>query len=450
MDRPHHTVQGNGKPLPPIAPEIEQFFHEKLPADDGNRHTLVLGEYHDEVEHLDWLREQLPRLKREHALTTLGIEKNGDLNVLFMAYADGRLQKELGEEAARDYFRNLFIIGFEVGTKENAIAQADLIMAAMDLGIRVVAYDSRRQFPEEEADQCMQFCSLASKELQGVSIHASDALARLRRLHEDVIYHYAKRAYEKPPYFSSAYPPECFVEEAWRVNEIKWLCGLDPSYQKTFSAIEAGIGEVHRQIKAKRTHSDATSACLYNALAAPQGNGITLVGFNHINGMGAAPKYGPTGDLNDPDICHIYGTLPQHIFSTGQSAESHRPHCVHAGVIAGIKMAGRFKDNYQARLETAETVIPNEISLIAIADQTVEPLAQPKAGDARIQTMKEKFSAYDTQRAEKWLNNTEALQKRMEKVAKTRINPLLIPSLRHAMDAIREAVNLVPQAGVMR
>ncbi|MBX9726666.1 MAG: hypothetical protein K2X09_05315 [Rickettsiales bacterium] len=122
-----------------------EFLGSALPM-DGGRHTLALGENHTAPEHLQWLKQHLPELKATYGITTIGIETTTDLNPLFWAYQDKSLERALGgdHEKAHQYVETMTVImAAKPAFRETEKARAQLLMDAMDKGIRVVAYDSR-------------------------------------------------------------------------------------------------------------------------------------------------------------------------------------------------------------------------------------------------------------------------------------------------------------------
>lgn len=240
------------------APEsFQELFDRALPGTQGN-HVLTLGEYHRQTPHLSYLRENLPALVRDHRLGTLGLEMQPFMNVFFWAYRDGSMAQALGsQEAARDYLRTLFrlVEGHETQT---ATDRADLVIAALDQGVRIVAYDTRYRWTSwwnksapgrAELDQV-----LSSEQKQAMRTQPAIALKILE---------------EVPAY-----------KQSWVVHEAAYWMDRHPSYRKTVNGIEqlSVLGD------RKGLDSDAISSLVLNAGADITRNTIAIIGMGHMIG----------------------------------------------------------------------------------------------------------------------------------------------------------------------
>ena len=66
--------------------------------------TLIIGERHDEAEHIQWLNDHLDELHKRHQINTIGIETAAFQNVFLWAYRDGTLTDLLGSKKAAEHY----------------------------------------------------------------------------------------------------------------------------------------------------------------------------------------------------------------------------------------------------------------------------------------------------------------------------------------------------------
>jgi len=223
-------------------PTVQEFFAAALPGKKGN-HALVVGELHLYKEHLEYFTAQLPALIKNNNLGTLGVEYPPFMNVFLWAYQDGTLTKELGsQDAAKNYLRTAFLAASDPDYRETTLAEANLMIAALDKGIRVVAYDSRDT-------------------LEGLKERSQEKLDSLKD--------------------SGMRASSTFLDREEMLQNADGMIRKNASYAARVKALETII--VAGQYNG--IAEDTLSATLLHAGAAPGKNTIAIIGYDHINGV---------------------------------------------------------------------------------------------------------------------------------------------------------------------
>jgi len=211
--------------------------------------------------------------------------------------------------------------------------------------------------------------------------------------------------------------------------------------------------------------SDALSALLFDSLAMPAGNRLTISGFSHINGIGGK---------DEKPVYDIHGTFPNHLsalpnlFRSETLPGEQRRHRVTRAVIASAGMAKLIEKVHTKGLSShlfnpwrrQPVVSQDPIPLITIPDGTITALPNEPKDPARGVTLEEKFlpslgdgippprllDRYssmmdpDTHARKKSANRVAELAQHRDYIA-AHINPLLMPDIKQAADAVRAAMN---------
>lgn len=384
-----------------FAPAIKDFLERELPADSGT-HTLALSEAHDCAEHHTYLKDHLDSLKRDHNLTTIGVEASTFMNVLIWAYQDGTLERTLGDkESAKQYFREQWEHYASAEFISNAQASAELILAALDKGIDVVAFDGRDTRRKIEGHMNMKI--LPPRE-GGLSIGAGIAIMHAR---------------SAPRATASTHDADAGENMRALLFETDWVTNLNPSYRPRLQAIEKLVMIGHEKIHKGLLSSDALSATIFNTLA-KHGNRITISGISHNDGIGAS-------DENAVETVH--GTFAQHLFAQGEPMQGHT--VTHA-VIACTALIDEVQDHYLKHIAHPQSrfAVAGTVPLINI--DTGEVAATEEVPPQKTIPLTEKFPFKPTSLFSKrpkgsaW-NDRQAAH----------INPLLIPEIKQAADHVR-------------
>ena len=396
-----------------MSPAFAEFFAKALPK-DGGRHVLTLGELHNNPAHLKYLKEQLPVLKDTYGITSIGLEWSAFLNVFLWAYRDGTLRDQLGsQENAQAYLRAVFVACSDTLRKANAIAKADLAIAAMDAGIEVMGFDSRDILAEKKQAYSKFIKQLnsdvASKlTVSGDKIPADMVLSNIRQSRENLTYwdEYTKRA--------------------WILEEVDWLLGLKPNYQPKLNALEHVIAVGHQEIEAGMLTSDGLSAALEQAQMLIAGNSITIGGAAHIKGIGT---HNEKFSLHHPE--QIHGSFGQHLFAMGQATEHQRIHRVTAAMIATVAVVE--KSNHWSKLDFSDpynlAIAGHGVAWLNLDDGAVGKMWQPEQDHPCVVPLEEKFPVPD-----------EAVEADRPAIHAAHLNPLKNPVIKEAFDALRSVM----------
>lgn len=382
---------------------------------------MALGELHGNHEHLEWLRHYLPELQARN-VRTIGLERSAYQNIFLWAYADGTLERELGSKsAAQDYLSAVFVANFRSDFRANAEASAALTIAALDAGIRVVAYDSRYTF-----------ANAIAKYQKGL-----DRLVNLT--HEagtgDTSAYWNQLRHSSSKRHNISHNEE--LASAWMLGEVEWLLAKKPEYHRRFNAIEALIEAGHKKIASDCLRSDALSACVFDSLAVPQGNRMTMIGFSHLDGVGE-------GSLNTNPIQYVCGTFADHLGTVQQAYLSPYPPRVVSAVIAGAGMAKdiRNKTNYTLGpfYGNVPVVTKPPIPIITIDTGEINPLSLKPCRASRQIPLQDKFP-YKPDPLMKVFMKEPKIRSLAEAYTTAHINPLLMPDISRAHGAVVAAMN---------
>lgn len=369
-----------------MTPEIKGFFRKTMPKDTAG-HVLALGESHTKSDHLTYLKQCLPELVAEHHLGTIGIELPFAMNAFFWAYKDGTLEEMLGsKEDAALYLKIVCTSFFNTPFADNAKAMADLVVAALDADVRIACYDSR---------------------------HTK----------EDVIVKGEQ----------SRINPKL----DWVVAEFEELCKENSSYKPRLEKMETLVATGRE----KKIGSDALSATLFAMVADPHKNSLTIIGNGHIN---------TKGYYNRNANALIHGTFPDHL--EWLQANEHKGLKVQTAVLAATGWSDIFHTDYKADAQymhehfdgysfedawkkaQAEVLPASNFALVHkpsrrerptikvdIDKGVVEPIVQPGEEEA-VPIEKRFFAASAVQDAS---------------LVRQRMNPLLVPAIRQAAEAVK-------------
>ena len=194
-----------------------------------------------------------------------------------------------------------------------------------------------------------------------------------------------------------------------------------------FDAAEQLIACGHDKINAGALTSDALSATLFEAMARPNGNRITIGGNGHIDGIGS---------LYEPNkIERVHGTFGHHLFAMGQSPEMQRPHQVTAAVIATTAVGEKINDLAKSDFSTPihQSVRDHQVHHLDLDTGEIEPFWQAEANHERVVSLEEKFP-------KKPIHDFFFKDKAKERT-QAHINPLLMPDIKKAADALSTAMH---------
>ena len=377
-----------------------EFFAKALSM-DGGIHTLVVGELHDATEHLEFLQRNLGDLKDRYGIQTIGLEWPAYFNLFLWAYADGTLERELGsKEKAQAYMHAL---GF---------GYTDLSIAAMDAGIQVVAFDTRKStswvWEERYYDgehQQMLLDEAARLKEKGITASSDDILRQWRA--------------------NPATIPDRIADRGiWELGEMDWLLSLNPDYQAKLDAMQRLIDVGRQKIEEQKLTEDGLSAVLFHAASA-KGNRLTISGTAHMDGVGA---YGYTHG--------VFGQHLKHLFAPEQPPDEHHVHHVTEAVIATTAVAQRIDDlkkqSWRPRREKA--IAGHEVSLMNLDKGSIGTIWQP---DPAI----EKNRAGIVPLEDKFPMPSDVPADQRDAHRKAHINPLLMPDIKAAAEAVRTAMH---------
>lgn len=353
----------------PLAPAIQEFLNDALP-NDGGAHTLVVGENHTHPEHLTWLQHN--PINAKHRIGTIGVEHSPYMNVLFWAYQDGTLEQWFGSKDSAQAYVSKALIGV-TKPEFHAAEQARIpfILDALDNGIRVVAYDSRHLLALDRF-----LCNNTLNELQ-----SPKALLENKNLAEDI---------------ASQYDLKSSLESVVQLLDYK------PEYRERLNTLESLIKEGNK----KGIGSDAISACVLDAMAAPNRNRIAIIGYGHLDGVGDKKR-------------KVHGTFGQHLFAVGQPAEAQRPHKVTQAIMAAVVPHNQFYDRRESLVMTPgqHFIAAGDIHLVNLDHGTIQPFPKLSLQHPRVKTPEEALGST------------------------AHVNPLLIPDIKRAADAVRVMMN---------
>ena len=405
---------------PPFAPAIKQFFDKALPVDRGI-HTLVLGEAHHKTEHVDFLSQHIDQLQQDHRVDTLGIEMQSYVNVVLWAYQDGTLEQQLGPNLSRLYLGHIFAAVSKEEFRDHASSSATLAMLAMDRDIQPVAYDSRQTFAEHFKQSYELFRGADSEE----AFHARQQNIRTSA--------------ERLNQISTSED-----RHSWALHEVDWLMRLHPEYKERLAAIDHAIEVGHQKIRQGKLSGDGLSACLFDALAGP-GNRLVIAGARHMGGAG----HPPTTKKPQNHPAHIDGTLSYHLSALCQSGDM-----VTNAWMGTTKFLDDLRNDVKDDLANPrrKMIFGTPLSAVNIETNTVtdfsplpptEEMAQSvhavgfhglagymdaSANEAKVVTLADKFMPlYKGTPSEK------------AEHTKRHVNPLLMPDIKRAMDAVHSA-----------
>ena len=396
---------------PTMEPAFKKFFDEALPK-NGRSHTLALGELHNTTEHLQWLQQHLPQLQRDCGITTIGVEHSAFLNPLFWAYKDGTLTAQLGGKIqAQNYVRTMLMARTHHSYRENTYMLANLLMSAMDAGMDVVAYDSRVSYTT----------------VYDFWLHT---VHNEKKIPEND----SQKNRENTDFLKNIITGPNDEAQAWSTLEMAWLRQLKPEYKVKCDASKQLMACGHQKINTGALTSDALSATFFNAMARPTGNRITIGGAGHINGIGYKVAGTNTSDFQQK-IYTIHGTFSHHVRTTGQSTETHQPHKVTAAVIATTAVGEIIQSRAESRFcdPTYKSVLGHRVHYLNLDRGEINRLWQPEPDDDQVVSLEQKFPKkpfYDSSSNSQTTDFTQA-----------HINPLLMPDIKAASDALRTAMH---------
>ena len=398
-----------------MPPDFAKFFEQALPK-DGGRHILALGEWHRDVAQLKFLKKYLPELKEKYGVNGIGLERDAFFNVFLWAYADGTLEQQLGSQKnVHAYLRAVFAAFLERKYKDNAIATADITIAAMDAGMEVIAFDSRETLAATKQRWTGQIDELNDYVASRAKDRSAEAVLMDIRKHSKS--------------FSAKHADK---EHVWMLGEVDWLLGLKQEYQTKLNAMEQLIKIGHKEIRAGRLTSDGLSAALGLAQMPDVGNCVTISGSKHINGIGVHDQ-----DFLPQHPEQVHGTFGHHLFAM-RRAEGSRADTVTAAMIATVAVAGTaneysmgdFEDHH-ARAITGHTVAHWKLNngtfrCLWPSSQKVEKLWQPPQDHPRVVPLEEKFPVPRRTTAEE-----------RPAIHAAHLDPLKTPAIKQAFDELR-------------
>jgi hypothetical protein len=317
------------------SPAIAEFLSSALPQQGSQEHVLALGEQHHQPDYAASLRKLLPELKRDHRLGTLGMEIQPWFAPFLWAYQDGSLAQRFGSrEAARRY-----VIAVNNARPINDIRhfdlsqQMELALDAMDQGIHVACFDSRRTLEQRQEEYA-----------KGSKTYEKDlaALATKQRRSVDQVL----RETDRDPtvlFQSSSNSDAC--RRGWMHRQVEMLHHLNAGYQPRLDTLEHLI-EVGRE---RNLTTDPLNALLLDAQMKPGMHCVALNGIGHLDGKG-----GFQGSFG----MHHTGTMPDHLALLAQ--EGRPAPKVTSAVIAGVVPLTEMR----TRLEHLREAKPKDTRLL--------------------------------------------------------------------------------------
>ena len=249
---------------------LRRFLRTALPMHGDTSHVLALGEYHDEVEHIEYLREKLPYLKNRHRLGVIGIEGHMILNVFFQAYQEGLLGNNRTE--IRAYLAAVMDGFCSDPAIQNRYAFIDLAMDAMDAGIKVVAFDSRVPLDYEEntfTHWAEQFKQRALEFSAQRGIASGQTFQNAMRTDAEL----------RKQFFAEQMPSRG-EHIFWAIHEAQAWMQAHPSLASTISCMRQLQGVYNSAYH--NANPDFTSALIFRACCPRNQNAITISGIAHI------------------------------------------------------------------------------------------------------------------------------------------------------------------------
>lgn len=415
----------------PIAPAIQKFLHDALPNDGGN-HSLVLGEAHSHTEHLDLLQNQLDDLHKHHHVQTLGLERSSYFNLFLWAYRDGQLTEMLGsQQAARDYLKAIFAAYSPAYYKENASKHAELTIQALDAGMDVIAFDSRDSLPSLRG-RGKEYIKTYNAELSKLAERKGKSIDSVIQEQRTDLTH-------------ALVNKDDAVEFLWMLAEAQALRTLYPEYGQKLKALEKLVHVGHQKIADGKLTSDALSAITFNSLAG-KGNRITVIGSAHLTGIGSSVINSWEREPIRYDKEDVHGTFGVHLFSAGQLVNAQRAHTVTQTVIASVASVNKhnveIKNDY--RNPNTLTLAGHRVAWLNLDNGTTDAtLWHPEdddLDDPRIVPLEEKFPPAKAPLLARVFGQKPSAS-RIAKHQAAHINPLLMPDIKQAADAVRAAMN---------
>ncbi len=413
----------NKNAAPEMPPAFKEFFDKALPK-DGGYHTVVLGEAHVSAEHLSWLITQLPELKHR-GITTIGIEKPPWFNLFLWAYQDGTLERVLGSHSlAKNYVHAACLASVRkddmLDCSINADALANLLIQAMDAGIRIVAYDGRATLGVTQNNW--------DKEIAEWNHHIENN-SENQRISKETTLHKLRT---NPDKLLNIARSHIDISLPWLTSEVKWLGKQHPEYNKKLTTLEHLVTIGHQKIGVGKLTSDALSATIFHAMAA-DGHRLTIGGAGHISGLRNVGRKIPEHHPKQ-----VHGTFGHHLFAVGSPSDTHRPHRVTSAVI-GTTTTKRLIDN-EIQLffnhKDSRMVQNHAVPLLNLDTGNVEEIWHPPHDDPRVVPLTEKFPQY-SRNPMGWLNAITVMQ--ADHTA-AHINPLRMPDIKAAA-AVRARMN---------
>lgn len=407
-----------------MSSSIQTFLDQALPHDSG-AHILAIGEDHRDKSHISWLKLHLQRLKNRHNVATIGIELPTYYNVFLWAYQDGTLTRHFGSQAAaRDYMIQV------IGAITDFVSLKDtteLLLDAMDSGIRVVAYDSRFTM---DALKSSAIANASEKDAPFLTEFAKGENAPDRR---DLAYNHDHQ---------SRLADNAQYKTLWQLGEVAWLLKQQQSYCSLFDKIsrlqQLGLSKIRKY----KLSSDGLSAVLFHVLKTTDGNCITIGGLGHVSGI-YLPQATP--------INSIHGSFGHHLFTVGAHLEPQRQHKVTASVIATTARLRNCEVALSDMLKISpRPVIAGEpiaaIDIAAGLDQPIKSIALPAHSELPITEVFQLNLSTGQQLKDLWysrngktISDEECLMRLS--AAEKHVDPLLMPDIKAAADAVRMAMN---------
>ena len=372
----------------------------------------ALIQLYKSTNHLKWLQDNLPNIKNDYDVTTIGIQYPPFLNPLFWAYKDGILAARLGgPEQAKTYLKSVLIAFTSADFRANASAKADLLMAAMDADIEIVAYDSRDSYQAEcnkEERAKKERASIGSADLNPIPDAAEQ---QQHRTDAEFLKEMSNRS----------------VKEArpWIIQEVAWLKQLKPIYAQEFEATEKLINDAHEMATKKNLRGDALSATLFHALTKlNNGNRITIGSTNHINGIG----YHVLSKKSAIDT--VDGTFAHHLLEAKDLGPTAIPPKVTAAVISTTEVADHINSELRKKFDPDNLTALKDTKLVRIdlTSGQISTMWQPSSQHPNVISFENKIAP---------LTGIAPLTVRRVEANKY-ADPLILPTIKALADKVSE------------
>lgn len=423
-----------------MPPNIAAFFSRALPKGQGE-HVLALGEHHRHGEHIKFLDAHLAEIIERSYVGTIGIEAPTYMNVFLWAYADGSLTRKFGSaEKAKQYLLHMFVLSNEAEYESTIRAQVDLVTKAIDMGVRVVAFDARhvcqdemkdygdeikqvhKQIVAKAADSGLSRTAFREKMFQDESVLKSfmddtveaELQAELKEEGSDVVKQLAKHSgYESiEDYRDKGIRDD--VGLAVMFHELERWIKRKPNYEARLNVMDSVIFS-GRKLQQHVMPCDALSATILNATKVPNKNVITLNGFGHIDGIG----------FNEENpYFNVHGAFHRHV-ELAQPEGGVAPKVTRA-VVASTSVGSKIhqdllneRRSYQYLLRETDAPI-----LLALDSDMVKSMQMPNPRHPKLVSLEYKVSAYHSS------------HHRHSSGAKSCVNPLLISTVKQAYDDV--------------